>query len=114
MFALICFVFAILVSPFRSKIRALAERLRGKAHLVALGEGHLCRILQSYARYYNELRTHRSLNKDSPIHRAIEKSRYYHFTVSSRWTSPPILPNLIFGTHTGLLAFLLVLLVKVM
>jgi len=30
------------------------------------------RILRSYARYYNELRTHRSLNKDAPIHRAIE------------------------------------------
>ena len=41
-------------------------------YVVALGEGHLRRILQSYARYYNELRTHRSLNKDAPIHRAIE------------------------------------------
>jgi transposase InsO family protein len=55
-----------------------AERLIGSIrrectdHVVALGEGHLRRILQSYARYYNELRTHRSLNKDAPIHRAIE------------------------------------------
>jgi len=29
-------------------------------------------VLQSYARYYNELRTHHSLKKDAPIHRAIE------------------------------------------
>jgi hypothetical protein len=41
-------------------------------HVVALGEGHLCRILQSYAHYYNESRTHRALNKDAPVHRAIE------------------------------------------
>ena len=91
-------------SPWQN---GFAERLIGSIrrecadHLVALGEGHLRRILQSYARYYNELRTHRSLNKDSPIHRSIEKSRYNHFTANSRWTSPPILPNLIFGTHSS-------------
>ena len=83
-------------SPWQN---GFAERLIGSIrrecadHLVALGEGHLRRILQSYVRYYNELRTHRSLNKDSPIHRAIEKSRFYHFMASSRWTSPPTLPN---------------------
>ena len=42
-------------------------------HVVALGEGHLRRILTKYAAYYNRLRTHRSLNKDAPIHRAIER-----------------------------------------
>jgi hypothetical protein len=41
--------------------------------LVALGEGHLRRILQSYARYYNGSRTHRSSNKDAPVHRATER-----------------------------------------
>jgi hypothetical protein len=41
-------------------------------YVVALGEGPLRRVLQSYARYYNESRTHRSLNKDAPVHRAIE------------------------------------------
>jgi hypothetical protein len=30
------------------------------------------RVLTKYATYYNELRTHRSLNKDAPIHRAIQ------------------------------------------
>jgi transposase InsO family protein len=55
-----------------------AERLIGSIrrecadHVVALGERHLRRVLQSYARYYNESRTHRSLNEDAPVHRAIE------------------------------------------
>jgi hypothetical protein len=30
------------------------------------------RILAKYATYYNGLRTHRSLNKDAPIRRAIQ------------------------------------------
>jgi hypothetical protein len=30
------------------------------------------RILTRYSAYYNELRTHRSLDKDAPIHRAIQ------------------------------------------
>src|SRR6266566_7288263 len=42
-------------------------------HLVVLGEAHLRRILTKYAIYYNELRTHRSLNKDAPIRRAIQQ-----------------------------------------
>jgi hypothetical protein len=41
-------------------------------HMVVLGEAHLRRILTKYATYYNELRTHRSLNKDAPIRRAIQ------------------------------------------
>ena len=31
--------------------------------MVVLGEEHLRRVLNSYARYYNEMRTYRSLNK---------------------------------------------------
>jgi hypothetical protein len=41
-------------------------------HIVVLGEAHLRRILTKYAAYYNELRTHRSLGKDTRIHRAIQ------------------------------------------
>ena len=41
-------------------------------HLVVLGEAHLRRILSKYSAYYNELRTHRSLDKDAPIPRAIQ------------------------------------------
>jgi transposase InsO family protein len=42
-------------------------------HVVVLGEAHLRRILTAYASYYNELRTHRSLTKDTPLHRAVER-----------------------------------------
>ena len=44
----------------------------GPRERVVLGEAHLRRILTEYAAYYNELRTHRSLGKDAPIHRAIQ------------------------------------------
>jgi hypothetical protein len=62
-------------SPWQN---GFAERLIGSIrrectdHVVALDEEHLHRTLQSYARYYNESRTHRSLNMDAPVHRAIE------------------------------------------
>jgi hypothetical protein len=40
--------------------------------VVVLGEAHLRRILPKYAAYYlSELRTHRSLDKDAPVHLAI-------------------------------------------
>ena len=41
-------------------------------NVVVLGEAHLRRILAAYANCYNELRTHRSLAKDTPLHRAVE------------------------------------------
>jgi hypothetical protein len=42
-------------------------------HMIVFGEAHLRRILRGYATYYNVSRTHRSLNKDAPLHRAIER-----------------------------------------
>jgi transposase InsO family protein len=62
-------------SPWQN---GFAERLIGSIrrectdHIIAVGEGHLRRVLRSYAPYYNESRTHRSLNKDAPIHRLTE------------------------------------------
>jgi transposase InsO family protein len=62
-------------SPWQN---GFAERLIGSIrrecvdHIVVLGEAHLRRTVRSYARYYNERRVHRSLNKDAPFHRAIE------------------------------------------
>ena len=47
-------------------------KFRRATRLVVLGETHLRRILTKYATYYNELRNHRSLDKDAPIHRAIQ------------------------------------------
>ena len=60
--------------------KGFAERLIGSIrrecvdHFIVLSEVHLRRILQSYARYYNEIRTHRSLNKDAPVSRAVQWS----------------------------------------
>jgi len=43
-------------------------------HFVVLGEAHLRRILRAYARYYNEIRTHRSLDKDAPVSRPVQRT----------------------------------------
>jgi hypothetical protein len=40
---------------------------------VILGEAHLRRVLKSYSRYYNGSRIHRSLSKDAPFPRAVER-----------------------------------------
>jgi len=56
-----------------------AERLIGSIrrecldHIVVFGEGHLRRILFAYAGYYNEVRTHLSLDKDAPSHRPVQR-----------------------------------------
>ena len=63
-------------SPWQN---AFAKRLIGSIrrefidHVVVLGEAHLRRMLQSYARYYNEIRTHRSLDKDAPLSRPVQR-----------------------------------------
>jgi len=41
--------------------------------IIVLGEVHLRRALKSYADYYNDVRTHRSLNKDAPVTRHIQR-----------------------------------------
>src|SRR5271165_575970 len=58
---------------------AFAERLIGSIrrecidHLVILSEAHLRRILGEYAAYYNASRTHRSLDKDAPFSRPVQR-----------------------------------------
>src|SRR6202165_238918 len=42
-------------------------------HIIVLGEMHLRRVLKSYADYYNCVRTHRSLDKDAPVTRQIQR-----------------------------------------
>ena len=44
------------------------------AIIIVLGETHLRRILKSYARYYNETRTHLALDKDAPVHRQVQRT----------------------------------------
>jgi transposase InsO family protein len=63
-------------SPWQN---GFAERLIGSIrrecvdHFIVLGEAHLRRILRAYVRYYNDVRTHRSLNKDAPVSRPIQR-----------------------------------------
>ena len=63
-------------SPWQN---AYVERLIGSIrrecldHMIVFGEEHLRRILGAYAAYYSQSRTHRSLNKEAPFHRAIER-----------------------------------------
>jgi transposase InsO family protein len=67
------------IAPASPWQNGFAERLIGSIrrecvdHIIVLSEAHLRRILTKYAAYYNELRTHRSLNKDTPFHRAIQR-----------------------------------------
>jgi len=64
-------------SPWQN---GFAERLIGSIrhecvdHFVVLGEAHLRRILRTYARYYNDIRTHRSLDKDAPVSRPVQRT----------------------------------------
>ena len=63
-------------SPWQN---GFAERLIGSIrrecvdHFIVLGEAHLRRILRTYARYYNNIRTHRSLEKDAPVSRPVQR-----------------------------------------
>ena len=64
-------------SPWQN---GFAERLIGSIrrecvdHFIVLGEAHLRRILRTYAGYYNEIRTHRSLDKDAPVSRSVQRT----------------------------------------
>jgi transposase InsO family protein len=64
-------------SPWQN---GFAERLIGSIrrecvdHMIVQGEVHLRRILKSYAHYYNYVRTHRSLNKDAPVSRSVQRT----------------------------------------
>jgi len=42
-------------------------------HTIVLGKMHLRRILRCYAHYYNEIGTHRSLDKDAPVTRPVQR-----------------------------------------
>jgi transposase InsO family protein len=67
------------IAPASPWQNGYAERLIGSIrrectdHVVAFGAEHLRRVLRSYARYYNEWRTHRALDKDAPMHRVTER-----------------------------------------
>jgi transposase InsO family protein len=67
------------IAPSSPWQNGFAERLIGSIrrecvdHIVVWGEAHLRRILRAYASYYNGTRTHRSLDKDAPAFRPIQR-----------------------------------------
>jgi transposase InsO family protein len=40
-------------------------------HMLIFGEDHLCRVMKAYVYYYNNVRTHLSLSKDTPLQRGV-------------------------------------------
>ena len=68
------------ISPQSPWQNGHAERLIGTLRrecldqVVSFGEAHLRRILCAYAAYYNQARTHLALQKDAPLHRAVQRS----------------------------------------
>ena len=68
------------IAPSSPWQNGFAERLIGSIrrecldHIIVFGEAHLRRILKSYADYYNSVRTHRSLHKDAPISRPVQRT----------------------------------------
>src|SRR6478672_4610241 len=67
-------------SPCSPWQNACAERLIGSIrrecldHVVVFGERHLRHVLLSYMNYYNETRTHLSLDKDAPLSRTVQRA----------------------------------------
>src|SRR5450631_675049 len=68
------------ISPQSPWQNGIAERLIGTLRrecldqVVIFGETHLRRILSAFAAYYNQARTHLALEKDAPLHRAVQRS----------------------------------------
>jgi transposase InsO family protein len=64
-------------SPWQN---GFAERLIGSIrrecvdHFIVVGEAHLRRVLRAYSGYYNDIRTHRSLEKDAPVSRSVQRA----------------------------------------
>lgn len=88
-----------LASPWQNGI---AERLIGSIrrecmdHFIVLGEAHLRRILRAYARYYNDIRTNRALDKDAPVSRP-SSADWTHYLLRNPWrASSPLCPLLLF------------------
>ena len=68
------------ISPGSPWQNGIAERLIGTLRrecldqMLIFGDAHLRRILSVYAAYYNQTRTHLALQKDAPLHRAVQRS----------------------------------------
>ena len=67
------------ISPQSPWQNGYVERLIGTLRrecldqMLILGEAHLRQILTAYTYYYNQSRTHLSLNKDAPLGRGVQR-----------------------------------------
>ena len=93
------------ISPGSPWQNGCAERLIGTLRRECLdqvaifGEMHLRQILSAYAAHYNQARTHLALQKDAPLHRAVQRSGDIFAIPILGWTAPSIRPDMIFGKH---------------
>jgi len=85
------------IAPASPWQNGFAERLIGSIgrecadHLIVLSEAHLRRILQTYARFYNDIRTHWSLAQDAPTsHTIYSADRTHQIASDSRRASSPL------------------------
>jgi transposase InsO family protein len=66
------------IAPRSPRQNGFAERLIGSIrrecldHVIVYGEAHLRHLLRAYASYFNATPTHRSLDKDAPVHRPVQ------------------------------------------
>jgi len=83
------------IAPASPSQNGFAGRLIGSIRrecldrVIVLGEAHLRRSLKSYARYYNGVRTHRSLNRDTPVSRSVQRAGVICSRAHPWWTSSP-------------------------
>jgi transposase InsO family protein len=90
------------IAPASPWQNSFAERLIGSIrrecvdHIVVWGEWHLRQILRAYARYYNNIRTHRSLDNDAPAFRFCSAGRNHHVTCDPRRASSSLRSGLSF------------------
>ena len=94
-------------SPWQN---SFAERLIGSIrhecvdHFIILAEAHLRRILRAYAAYYNEIRTHRSFDKDAPVSRPVQRIGTINSHAILGGLHHHYVRVLVFGTHRVLLS----------
>ncbi|MGC1993749.1 MAG: integrase core domain-containing protein [Pseudolabrys sp.] len=66
------------IAPASPWQNGFAERLIGSIRRectsLSWARVHLRRILRSYANYYSDIRTHRSLDKDAPVSRPVQRT----------------------------------------
>ena len=71
-------ILEVLTAPRSPWQNAYAERFIGSLrrecldHIIILNEASLKRILKTYFQYYEQSRTHLSLEKDAPVSRAVQ------------------------------------------